>query len=1062
MIDYYYQKKNFVIESFDKSKTFSSFLPGISGLKGIPMWVFYVNRGQAIASFGIQDKGSSILEFSPASIAYQNVSKNGFRTFIKINNHVYEPFGIDEDLSVKRTMHINEATVSIVETNAVAGYEIKVDYCSMPNENFAALIRKVSIKNISDAELDLEILDGITSLFPYGVHNESYKSVGNLLRSWMEVYNIDSVPFYKLRSATGDEAEVKEITKGNFYLSFSEDDQLIKPIVDSEVIFGYDTSLQKPVEFINHDIDHLITRKQITANKLPCGFSGLKRTLKVGDEINLHTLIGHVPNISFIEGRLDTIVKRQYILDKFEEAFNILRSLTDDVYTKTNNILFDEYCRQCYLDNLIRGGYPLLLDNDRTGFVYHVYSRKHGDLERDYNWFSLDPEFYSQGNGNYRDVNQNRRNDVVFNSYVGDYNIKTFMSLIQIDGYNPLSVRGSTFSIKENIDIDQIISQLVSSHHDEFKKLLSMRFTPGKIINFITNHQVGTKCSDQEILKIVLSQSVQHIEASFGEGYWVDHFIYNMDLIESYLKIFPDLKEQLFFEDSSYRYYDSAVSVLPRSEKYVINDKNQVRQYGALRHFDEEKIAKLKMDKNETNWLKTHQGAVYETNLYVKLLSLAIIKFATLDPYGIGIGMEANKPGWNDAMNGLPGLFGSSVGETFELIRIVNCLIECSKYDRTIELPLELSQLLVATETLLTKLNEGVLSQFEYWDELSTEREKFRENTRFGIQGNEERIHLNVIGDKLGLLSDKLALAILEAKKLGSGIYPTFLSYEAVDYEIIRDSSGQEVKSHYGFSKVKVKKFKVVPLPLFIEAPAKAYKITKDKELNKEIYHLLKQTDAYDKKLKMYKTSESLENESLEIGRARAFTPGWLERESIFLHMTYKYLLGILEAELYDEFFEELKTNLIPFLDPKIYGRSTLENTSFLASSVNPNPNVHGQGFFARLSGSTSEFLNMWIYMMFGKEPFFIEDNKLRARLNPILPAALFNQDGTIQCKFLNKTLITYYNPSKKDTYHLKVNKMVLKTASETKEVNQSFLDEEDAKKLRDGQFEEVDVYLGN
>ena len=28
--------------------------------------------------------------------------------------------------------------------------------------------------------------------------------------------------------------------------------------------------------------------------------------------------------------------------------------------------------------------------------IFYVYSRKHGDLERDYNYFSMLPEFYSQ------------------------------------------------------------------------------------------------------------------------------------------------------------------------------------------------------------------------------------------------------------------------------------------------------------------------------------------------------------------------------------------------------------------------------------------------------------------------------------------------------------------------------------------------------------------------------------------------------------------------------------------------------------------------------------------
>ena len=53
----------------------------------------------------------------------------------------------------------------------------------------------------------------------------------------------------------------------------------------------------------------------------------------------------------------------------------------------------------------------------------------------------------------------------------------------------------------------------------------------------------------------------------------------------------------------------------------------------------------------------------------------------------------------------------------------------------------------------------------------------------------------------------------------------------------------------------------------------------------------------------MYKVNASLASQSHEIGRARAFTPGWLENESIWLHMEYKYLLEVLKAGLYEEFF---------------------------------------------------------------------------------------------------------------------------------------------------------------
>ena len=52
------------------------------------------------------------------------------------------------------------------------------------------------------------------------------------------------------------------------------------------------------------------------------------------------------------------------------------------------------------------------------------------------------------------------------------------------------------------------------------------------------------------------------------------------------------------------------------------------------------------------------------------MITLALSKFAQLDVDGMGVEMEGGKPGWNDAMNGLPGLFGSGTPETFELKRL--------------------------------------------------------------------------------------------------------------------------------------------------------------------------------------------------------------------------------------------------------------------------------------------------------------------------------------------------------------------------------------------------------
>ena len=58
----------FCITHYDAAPAFSSFLPGVAGLDGAPLWCLYVNRAQAIASFGVHNKDNAIVEFLPGEL----------------------------------------------------------------------------------------------------------------------------------------------------------------------------------------------------------------------------------------------------------------------------------------------------------------------------------------------------------------------------------------------------------------------------------------------------------------------------------------------------------------------------------------------------------------------------------------------------------------------------------------------------------------------------------------------------------------------------------------------------------------------------------------------------------------------------------------------------------------------------------------------------------------------------------------------------------------------------------------------------------------------------------
>ena len=156
-----------------------------------------------------------------------------------------------------------------------------------------------------------------------------------------------------------------------------------------------------------------------------------------------------------------------------------------------------------------------------------------------------------------------------------------------------------------------------------------------------------------------------------------------------------------------------------------------------LKH-DKQVQAKAKGYKLRT---KGGQGDVYTTSLLVKLLCLLANKAASLDPSGIGIEMEANKPNWYDALNGLPGLLGSSISETFEVKRFavfVKEAMERLKLDHHASATVfeELADFIQGLTHVLSTENDPL----KYWQKSNDLKEHYRHTIRYGIKGEEKQI----------------------------------------------------------------------------------------------------------------------------------------------------------------------------------------------------------------------------------------------------------------------------------------------------------------------------------
>ena len=381
-------------------------------------------------------------------------------------------------------------------------------------------------------------------------------------------------------------------------------------------------------------------------------------------------------------------------------------------------------------------------------------------MERDYNFFQIPSTYFSQGPGNYRDVAQNRRSDVKFEPQTSTQNIILFLSLIQSDGYNPLTVSNPMYTIPEylinplvhrisglvldrdsneqnpanpddnpdenngsdsssgsgdgddsivviDLDDDADSDDTIVDTPTKLTTILNKPFRLGDFFESLTSANLKVNPLKREkVVQLLLSSSLRYDVAAFAQnGFWADHWTYILDLIDNYLSIFPDRELNLLWgRTARMGFYASPAVVLPREKRYQLafNGPDQKpdsgyiivnRAISAVTEADYPPTKETAMNdiytdskfmvdsgnagsayqKIGTSGSSGSAGEPFKVDLHTKLIMLTVLKAATIDIEGLGVEMEGGKPGWNDALNGLPGMMGSGMAGKCCVERLV-CL----------------------------------------------------------------------------------------------------------------------------------------------------------------------------------------------------------------------------------------------------------------------------------------------------------------------------------------------------------------------------------------------------
>ena len=415
------------MEDYDEKPAFSSFLPGIAGLYGKPMWLFYVNRGQGVATLGTESKDYPILEFNAANKAYQLTPLIGFRTFVQGSRDgqefFVEPFdpatsADDGSKKVKRVMYIGTNEMEIKELDMKHNLMTNVTYIILPEEDFSSVVRRTTITNTdASTSVTLSVMDGLSKIEPVGgALDWMLKNMGRTLEGWFGVYHADdtlTMPFFRMSTEPSDSASVVIEKAGHYVLSFieggDETHKLLPIVYDAKKVFGQCSSLITAEGLHKKSIKDILKEPQYGDAKTSSAFSAVEEiTLGPGESFTMVSFYGKTDNVKNVPEIAKTITQPGYVTKKYQAARDLADDLTSSVATETADHLFNGAVKQMFLDNALRGGLPIMLggvddaaiasnmDEDSRVKVFHAFSRIHGDLERDYNQFVIVPTFFSQ------------------------------------------------------------------------------------------------------------------------------------------------------------------------------------------------------------------------------------------------------------------------------------------------------------------------------------------------------------------------------------------------------------------------------------------------------------------------------------------------------------------------------------------------------------------------------------------------------------------------------------------------------------------------------------------
>ncbi len=660
-------KKLYKISNYDQLPPFFMTL-----LSHSDHWLFISSRGSLTA--GRKDPNQALFPYYTVDKIHDAADHTGSKSLVLIHKEpkslLWEPFSSSYQgvYQISRNLYKNDLGNQILFEETNHDLELTFRYQWTLSEQFG-FVRKSELINDGTQSVEIEILDGIQNILPYGVDRLLQQSYSNLADAYKKNERVHgtSIGLFTLSAIIVDRPEPSEALKAHLVWSVGLEDAkylLSTTQVDAfkrgESIteemdvrgtrgaylihtgFRLSSAESKTWSIIadtNKDAGQVaLLKSKLIAGKLgqvevqkdiDNSSTSLRQLLAKSDATQLTTdhlsINRHLSNVQFnvMRGGL------------FESNYNIGKADLIETWTKTNLAVVTSH--QDFIKNLpdtinsdeLLVSVQACKDPQLTRLCYEylplTFSRRHGDPSRPWNMFSIDVKKQDGSRnlnyeGNWRDIFQNWEALCLSFPEYTEAMITKFVNASTADGYNPYRIT------KDGIDWEELEPD-----------------NPWSNI-----------------------------------GYWGDHqLIYLLRLLEISFKHHPEKLIQLL--TSSIFCYANVPYRIKTYDQIVVDATNTIDYDHALDASILQRVQEIGSD-GKLIFGQDHQ--VLQVNFTEKILVTLLAKLSNFVPEG-GIWLNTQRPEWNDANNALVGN-GVSMVTMYQLRRFVvfaDQLVKASKLE---------------------------------------------------------------------------------------------------------------------------------------------------------------------------------------------------------------------------------------------------------------------------------------------------------------------------------------------------------------------------------------------